>query len=88
MGGFNYNFTSSQSGYGNETPRSTNYLRLSPLLFGGSCTFLPFDFRRRVGLPIRLLSRMHRKALISSKYLVLGIVRGIKKVIAYFIKNI
>ena len=82
MGGFNYNFTSISTSYGDETPRQTDYLRMSPLLCCGSHALLPF------GLLIRSIPRLRRKVGISLKYLFLQVVTQIKKVIAYVIKSI
>jgi len=83
MGGYNYNFTSISTGYGDETPRQANYVQLSPLLFSGSHALLPCDQRSRVGLPIRLLPRLCRKVVLSIKSLVLQVVTRIKKTIAF-----
>ena len=85
MGGFDYNIGGQSSGYGNESPREANYLRLSPLLCRGSYALLPCDGRSRVGCAIGLLQRLCRKVTISIKSLVLQVVKRIKKVIAYFI---
>ena len=82
MGGYNYNFSSYSSVYGDETPRQTNYVQLSPLLFSGSYALLPCDQRSRVGLSIRLLPSMCRKIVIMLKGLVLQVVTRIKKLIA------
>ena len=82
MGGYNYNFSSYGSMYGDETPRQTNYVQLSPLLCYGPHALLFF------GLAIRSIPRLHRKVGISLKFLFLLGVTGIKKVIAYFKKSI
>jgi len=83
MGGYNYNFSSHGSVYGDETPRQTNYVQLSPLLCSGTHALLPCDQRSRVGLPIRVLRRLCRKVVISLKGLVLQVVTRIKKLIAF-----
>ena len=82
MGGYNYNFSSYGSMYGDETPRQTNYVQLSPLLCHGPHALLFF------GLAIRSTPRLHRKVVINPKYLFLLGVTGIKKVIVYFKKSI
>ena len=82
MGGYNYNFSSVATSYGNETPRQTDYVQLSPLLCRGAYAFLPCDQRSRVGLSIRLLPSMCRKIVIMLKGLVLQVVTRIKKLIA------
>lgn len=71
MGGYNYNFTSLNSGYGSETPRETDYVRLSPLLFSGSHAFLSCDQRSRFGLSIGMFRRMCYKVVNLCKSLVL-----------------
>ena len=88
MGGYNYNFTSISTGYGDETPRQTDHVRLSPLLCSGSCTFLPYEHKRTIGLGIQSISKLHRKIAFSFKSLFLQVVTKIKKVIAYLKKSI
>mgnify|MGYP003626854715 CR=1 FL=1 len=61
MGGYNYNFSSIATGYGNETPRETNYVQLSPLLCSGSQSFLRYGPSTRFGLAIETRSQLHGK---------------------------
>jgi len=81
MGGYNYNFSSIATGYGNETPRETNYVQLSPLLCCGSSSLLSGG-NSAFGSSIEFLCILFGKVMNRLKVLVLKVLTRIKKVIA------